>query len=449
MARTDVARTDVARTVARTQRIVSGVIVAFAAGSATALSPRLAQAQERPQQGPSAITPDLLNRVRGHEEQVVGVVERVSQAFVAIGGGSGIIVSPEGEVLTNHHVAGSRAVGEQWIVTRPGGVFERATMIGSDPRGDISLLKLEGPGPFPYVEMADSDRVLAGQQVIALGNPFGFSKDGSPHVTVGVVSAVHRFQGGYSDAIQTDTAINPGNSGGPLLDMQGRLIGINGRIAVRFGTRANTGVGYAIPSNQITAFLPHFRELGLVSHGVVRGLSLAESGDGEGALVREVQDGSRAHRAGLRAGDVIVAADGRAVTNPRRFQGIVGTLPAGEALRIDVRRAGDLQQVEVVLHARDRQLANHGGFLGVRLSTVEDDGGVEIEQVVPGSPAAAAGLETGDVVRAIDGDAIEDAEDFVERIGRHKPGETVKLLVVRGEAEMELEAELGERPKSE
>jgi S1-C subfamily serine protease len=217
---------------------------------------------------------DPLGAARAEEAARIELIERISKAFVAVGGGSGIIVSADGEILTNDHVAGGREVGATWVVIRPGGKFEKATLVAKDPRGDIALLKLHGGGPYPYVPMADSDQVRAGDEVVALGNPFGFSKDGSPHVTVGVISAVHRYQGGYSDAIMTDTAINPGNSGGPLLDMQGRLIGINGRIAVRFGTRANTGVGYAIPTNQIQAFMPVFRRGGVVSHGRVDGIRL-------------------------------------------------------------------------------------------------------------------------------------------------------------------------------
>ena len=390
---------------------------------------------------------DAAASARADEARIIEVVERASRAFVAIGGGSGIVVSPDGEILTNHHVAGSREIGETWVVTLPGGRFENARVIGTDPRGDVSLLKLDGAGPFEHVELADSDAVAVGQQVFALGNPFGFSKDGTPHVTVGVVSAVHRFQGGYSDAIQTDAALNPGNSGGPLLDMQGRLLGINGRIAVRFGARANTGIGYAIPTNQIRAFLPHFRRDGAVSHGVLRGVSLEDTAEGgTGALVESIRPGSRAAAAGLRSGDVIVAADGRAVDTPRRLEGIVGTLPAGSQLALRVRRGERTIDLGLTLRPRDRHLVNKGGFLGVRISTLEDDGGaVEIEQVVPDSPAEAAGLETGDVVRAIDGQRVRDAEDFVESIGRKRPGAQVTLSIVRSGTPQEVVATLGKR----
>jgi S1-C subfamily serine protease len=396
-----------------------------------------------------------LERARAVERDLVGLIERVSQAFVVIGGGSGVIVSPDGEILTNHHVAGSREVGQIWTVMRPGGVIERAKMIGMDPRGDIALLKLEGKGPYPYVEMADSDAVRAGDAAIALGNPFGFSKDGSPHVTLGVISAVHRFQGGYSDAIQTDTAINPGNSGGPLLDLSGRLVGINGRIAVRFGTRANTGVGYAIPTNQIREFLPEFRAKGVVNHGTVSGLVLRDTPrGGDGALVERVVPGSAAHAKGLRAGDVIVEADGRPVHNPQRFSGIIGTFPAGANVGIVARRGDDTVRVDVALEARGAEdqggaVAGRGAFIGLRMST-RDGGGVEVEEVVNGSPAEKAGLMAGDLISRVAfagaQHATPDVGTFVNILAQLEPGTAIKLTVTRGENSMELEVTLGRRP---
>jgi serine protease Do len=400
-----------------------------------------------------------LARARAVERDLVDLIARVSGSFVAINsatsGGSGVIISADGEILTNHHVAGSRPIGKTWMITLPGGRVQRARVVGLDPRGDIALLKLEGPGPYPFVELGDSDAVQAGDEVIALGNPFGFSKDGTPHVTVGVVSAVHRFQGGYSDAIQTDTEINPGNSGGPLLDMQGRLIGINGRIAVRFGTRANTGVGYAIPTNQIRAFLPRFRAEGLVPHGQVPGLSLREStAGGDGAIVERVAQGSEAWTKGLRAGDVVVEAGGRAVHNPLRFNGIIGTYPAGDRVTIVARRGQETVRVDLALVARASEeggggVAGKGAFLGVRMST-SATGGVEVEEVVGGSPAATAGITTGDVIKAIavggPAQQVADVAALVAVLSRLEPGTAIKLTIARGEEQREVDVTLGRRP---
>lgn len=394
---------------------------------------------------------DDIATARAQEAARIAVIDKVSKTFVAIGGGSGVIISSDGLILTNHHVAGSRPVGSTWIVTRPGGVFERAKILGTDPRGDITLLKMENNGPYPFVEMGDSDAIEVGQAVIALGNPFGFSKDGTPNVTVGLISATHRFQGGYSDAIQTDTAINPGNSGGPLIDFQGRLLGINGRIAVRFGTRANTGIGYAIPTNQIKAFLPQLKE-GQVGHGVVRGLSMEDTpAGGKGARVSRVRSGSGAAAAGFKTGDVIIHAGGRPVHNPRRFEGIVGTYPAGDTIEVVVQRGGRDVTLEATLEARDRSAAaaakgRKGGYLGVRLSSPEK-GGAEVEEVVAGSPAAQAGLQTGDVIRQYDGTNVKNVPHLIQLLTKTRIGQTVKLRVLRNGTLETVRVKLGNKPK--
>lgn len=395
-----------------------------------------------------------LAEAKAQEKKLITLVDRVSKAFVAIGGGSGIIVSKDGEILTNHHVAGSRGIGQDWTVIRPGGVFAQAKMIASDPRGDISLLKMVNPGPYPFVPLGDSDALKLGQRVLALGNPFGFSKDGSPHVTVGLISALHRYQGGYSDAIQTDTAINPGNSGGPLITMSGQLIGINGRIAVRFGTRNNTGVGYAIPSNQIKSFMPVFRQGGLVSHGVIRGLTVAGTDKGGvGARVSSVRQSSIAFAAGLRRGDLIIEAGKRKVHNARRFHGIVGTYPAGAEVSFKIKRDGILQEVSLKLDARDTQYARRskttkaggGGYLGVHLSSVEG-GGVEVEVVVANSPAQTAGLQSGDVIKKINGVAVKDVSALVEQLGKYGPNQKVTLTIKRNGSEQQVDVTLSKRP---
>ena len=389
---------------------------------------------------------------RAQEAARIAVIDKVSQTFVAIGGGSGVIVSADGLILTNHHVAGSRPVGSTWIVTRPGGIFERAKILGTDPRGDITLLKMEKSGPYPFVEFGDSDAIEVGQAVIALGNPFGFSKDGTPNVTVGLISATHRFQGGYSDAIQTDTAINPGNSGGPLIDFQGRLLGINGRIAVRFGTRANTGIGYAIPTNQIKAFLPQLKE-GQVGHGVVRGLSMEDTpAGGQGARVSRVRSGSGAASAGFKTGDVIVHAGGRPVHNPRRFEGIVGTYPAGDTIEVVVERGSERVTLEATLEARDRSASEAakssrtGGYLGVRLSS-PDEGGAEVEEVVAGSPAAQAGLQTGDVISQFNGTKVKNVQHLISLLTKSRIGQTIKLSVLRNGTLETVRVKLGDKPK--
>ena len=141
------------------------------------------------------------------------LAERLARAYVFIGGGSGVLISADGLMLTNHHVAGA---SRRWQV-RVGTQLYQADVLGSDPRGDIMLLQLRAARDLPFIAFADSDALVVGQRVIALGNPFGTAEaTGEPTVTTGIISALHRFQGSYSDAIQTDAPINPGNSGGPL-----------------------------------------------------------------------------------------------------------------------------------------------------------------------------------------------------------------------------------------
>ncbi|MBI4576582.1 MAG: trypsin-like peptidase domain-containing protein, partial [Planctomycetes bacterium] len=274
------------------------------------------------------------------------LVSRVAGACVIVGGGSGVLVSADGLVLTCAHVVGVTA-GLPVMIR---GVSHPARVLGTDPLGDVALLRIEGAAGLPCLSLGDSDALRVGQRVLALGNPFGYSeRDWQPTVTLGVVSALHRFQGGYSDAIQTDAPINPGNSGGPLLDLAGDVVGINGRVAVRFGDRVNTGVGYAIPSNQLRRFLPLLEEAegGSVEHALLEGVRV-EAGDdgGSGAQVESVLPGSVAAEAGFRSGDRIVAVESLPVPNGNRFHGILGTFTPGSRLRFAVRRGLEEEEEE-------------------------------------------------------------------------------------------------------
>jgi len=391
---------------------------------------------------------DAVARALALQEDLIALTEAVSPAFVAIGGGSGVIVSPEGDVLTNHHVAGGRKIGETWQIIGHGGKLMTAKMVGTDEGGDISLLKIQGEGPFPYAPLGDSDSVEVGDPVIALGNPFGFSKDGSPHVTMGIVSAVHRFQGGYSDAIQTDTAINPGNSGGPLINFDGEVIGINGKINFRWGNRANSGIGYAIPSNQIRTFIPAFRKDGRVDHGTLKGVRIGDApGGGAGCLVQRLNNSSRAWGAGLREGDVVLEADGREVHSAARLRGILGTFPAGSTVELVVKRGDARHTISVEIESNMVTPRNiRGGYLGVRIEAHED--GVGIASVTADGPAAKAGLEAGDVITALEVDGrrrlVKKTGDFIAVLGKAKPGTKLTLIGKRGAQDLTIEATLGE-----
>jgi serine protease Do len=313
-----------------------------------------------------------LQRVLAFQARIQGLVEKVRPAFVFIGGGSGVCVSKEGWILTNHHVAGP--TGREWEVRFAGGKAYSARVIGHDPLHDISLLKIDGADPLPFVELGDSDQLKVGHHVIAVGNPFLLGSgegaqpprggaagrsDGNwePTVTFGIVSAMHRHQDAYSDAIQTDCQINPGNSGGPLIDLHGRVVGINGRIAMRYHNRVNTGIGYAIPSNLIRNFMDAYKAGGRVRRGYIDGIVITNCGHegydhageyGDGVLVVGVSEPSPAAKAGLREGDIIVRIAGHRVFNDNRFHGVLSTYPQGASVPVVVRRreAGAWKEIE-------------------------------------------------------------------------------------------------------
>jgi S1-C subfamily serine protease len=185
---------------------------------------------------------------------LVKLIETTSKAFVFIGDGSGVVISEDGYVLTNYHVAGS---AESWTIRLGGEEQTRVCdVVGKDATCDLCLLKIRGIDHAPCMKLGSSATLESGQEVLALGDPFKLGeKRGGPAASIGIVSAVHRNQGKYTDAIQTDCAINPGNSGGPLINLSGELIGLTGQINSRYG-KNNTGIAFAIPIDQIKLALP-------------------------------------------------------------------------------------------------------------------------------------------------------------------------------------------------
>ncbi len=406
---------------------------------------------------------------RAHQE----AIDQVVPAYVMIGGGSGVVISPDGLMLTNHHVikAGYDA-GRRRFRLRVGTAFTEGTVLGTDPRGDIALLQIElDPGEnLPYVELTDSDALEVGQGVIAIGNPFGTMQlTGDPTVTLGMISLLHRFNQNYSDAIMTDVAINPGNSGGPLLTLDGKLAGINGQINSKTGARANTGIGLAVPANQIESFLPKLQaaEGGVVLHGYLKGLvGDNEEADGlrNGAEIREVWTGSAAATAGLVAGDRIVAVDDRPVHNYIRLRGVLGTYPSDSRVELTWMRDGERMKAEVGLVPYDP------GLLGLTFDLPEKPQAkrrlllrlmrdpelevpVHITELDGDLPVADSGLQKGDRLLRIDGEEIRNPYNLVRvqhklmQEERFFAGDVITLTVTRGEddqqEELAIEVELG------
>lgn len=305
-----------------------------------------------------------LTRVKQAEAARVKLISQLSHTVIAVfrqpgdkdapggGGGSGVIIGTDGTALTNYHVVG---LAKTVFVGTSDGVLHDADVIGTDLNGDIAVIRLKD-GPFEAARLGDSDKLEPGDSVLAMGNPFLLATDFAPTVSLGIISGNHRYLPGednkliYTDCIQIDAAINPGNSGGPLFAISGELVGINGRISGRDGGRkVNTGVGFAIPINQIKLFLPDLVAGKPVHHGI---LGVESDPADEGVKITKVYEDSAAAKAGIKVGDRVLSFQGRDVNNPSELRSRVGLLPAGSTVTLSVERDGKQMTVEAKLDAR-------------------------------------------------------------------------------------------------
>ncbi len=307
----------------------------------------------------SAVSPDELEQVKRAERARVETVRRVYGAVVSIygndrkGGGSGVLFDEAGFALTNHHVVA--AAGEEGWAGLADGQLYRWKLIGTDPGGDVAVIRLAGKDRFPAVELGDSRRVQVGDWVLAMGNPFVLAEDHTPTVTLGIVSGTHRYQAAsgnntllYGDCIQIDTSINPGNSGGPLFDSQGRLVGINGRISLKERGRVNVGVGYAVSVEQIMNFLPDLLATKVAQHGTLDAVFSNRTG---GVICHSINLDSPSALAGLELGDRLVKFEGHPIRDANHFAGLISTLPAGWPVEVVCERDGRQQTFFVRLTA--------------------------------------------------------------------------------------------------
>ncbi len=419
-----------------------------------------------------AADPGVPEQAKAIERDLVSLVERVSKAFVMIGGGSGVVISPDGWMLTNDHVVAQIKTRKTWPVMLPIRKRYMADLVGNDETGDLALLKIKDAKNLPHVPLGDSDALKPGHLVVALGNPYSHAfRTAEPTVTFGIVSAVHRNQITYSDAIQTDAPLNPGNSGGPLINLDGELVGINGRVRVRFAEplrprmqefKYNTGVGLAIPTSQIKRFLPLLKK-GDIDHGHLPGLILGSIRIGPDAMiVRNVRPGTLASRAGLKAGDRILSVDGLPAWNPYRFWGILHAYPEGAKVVIEVERQGEKLRIPVTLlrwrpgRAASVEAQRMKPGLGVEFwPEAPATGGAEIKKVLPSSAASQVGLKRGDIIIRIDDKQVlgpEHLEELIQSVYRQvKSGSRktplVRLKVQRGLEEKEFAATLGPEPE--
>ncbi len=346
--------------------------------------------------------------------------------------GSGVIVTPDGVIVTNYHVIKARGEAEIKVALADKREYE-AQVILKDERTDLAVLRLDAPGvTFPYLNFEDSEGLEVGDIVLAIGNPFGVGQT----VTSGIVSALARTQVGVSDYkffIQTDAAINPGNSGGALVDMEGRLVGVNTAIYSRTG--GSHGIGFAIPSNMVRQVVlsairgkpvrrPWFgAKLQNVTPDIADSLGLDRP---SGALVQQVRKRSPAHRAQLQPGDVITQVSGKAITDPQAFRYRFSTRPLGGSVPLVVIRSGQVVEVSVPLEEapedpprNETEIAGRNPFSGARvanlspalteeLSIHEDAYGVVVLDVRRGTPASSTRfLKPNDIIVALNGERIE------------------------------------------
>ena len=291
------------------------------------------------------------------QQSRVEVVARASESTIAIfessgqGGGSGVIISPDGFALTNFHVVAPCGVAMKCGL--PDGRLYDAVVVGVDPVGDVALIQLLGREDFPIADLGDSDQAKVGDWVFTAGNPFLLAENYQPSISFGMISGIHRYQypAGtlleYADCLQTDAAINPGNSGGPLFDSTGRLLGINGRGSFEKRGRVNVGVGYAISINQIKRFVSHLKSGRIVDHASL-GFTASTEELGR-VVVDEILETSDAFRRGLRYGDQIVRFAGRDIRTANDLKTALGTFPRDWTVPMQYRREGHAYSVRLRL----------------------------------------------------------------------------------------------------
>ncbi len=363
--------------------------------------------------------------------------------------GSGFIISPDGYVLTNNHVVD----GADEIIVRLSDRSElKAKLVGTDPRTDVALLKIDGKD-LPTAKLGSTDKLKVGEWVLAIGSPFGFDHS----VTKGIVSAKGRSlpNDTYVPFIQTDVAINPGNSGGPLFNMKGEVVGINSQIFTRSG--GFMGLSFAIPIDVAMDVANQLKANGKVDRGwlgvVIQEVNkdLAESFGLDrpaGALVAQVLEDSPAAKGGLRVGDVILSANGQPIVMSADLPHLIGNLKDGSKAELEVIRDGKRQKLTVTVGAlpdegdeagvpgagaersSNRLGVSVAELTGEQKKTLELKGGVVIKEV-QGGPAALIGLQSGDVITHLNNQEIVSAKQFTEVAKNLPKNRSVSMRVLR------------------
>ncbi|HXZ24884.1 MAG TPA: DegQ family serine endoprotease [Nitrospiria bacterium] len=368
--------------------------------------------------------------------------------------GSGVIVDPNGYIVTNNHVV---AQADEIKVLLADKREFTGKVVGSDPKTDVAVVKIDAKD-LPTIPWGDSGELKVGEYVLAIGNPFGLNQT----VTMGIISAVGRANVGiadYEDFIQTDAAINPGNSGGALVNTRGQLIGVNTAIFSRSG--GYMGIGFAVPSNMVRLVMTSLIKEGKVTRGWL-GVSIQEVTselakqfglqEAKGALVSDVLKDTPADRAGLKRGDIVIKHNGHDIANAGQLRNLVAETEVGRQVDVTIIRDKREKTLTIKIDEQPKELAGGGGgspapseneaLSGLEVQQLTPDladqlnlphslTGVVITTVEDGSLAEEAGVRAGDVMVEINRQAIKSLNDY-QRIGRQlKPGESVLLLLNR------------------
>ncbi len=368
------------------------------------------------------------------------------------GVGSGFILTADGFIMTNAHVVDG---ADEVLVTLTDKREFKAKIIGTDKRSDVAVVKIEATG-LPAVKVGDVGRLRVGEWVMAIGSPFGLENS----VTAGIVSAKQRDTGDYLPFIQTDVAINPGNSGGPLINMRGEVVGINSQIYSRSG--GFMGISFAIPMDEAVRVSDQLRNSGRVSRGRIGvtiepvGKDLAESiglGKPSGALVRAVEPGSPAEKAGIEGGDIITRFDGKAIEKSSDLPRMVGGTKPGTKSALSVFRRGATKELSITIaevesdkplakaSARDDKpkASTVGQAVGLTVSELSDaqkkefkiKGGVRVDSAV--DAAARAGLREGDIILALANTDVASVKEFEVALSKHDKSKALPVLIRRAD----------------
>ncbi|HCR12851.1 MAG TPA: peptidase [Desulfovibrio sp.] len=373
--------------------------------------------------------------------------------------GSGFVISPDGYIVTNNHVIDN--ADEVKVQFKNNEKPLAAKIVGRDPETDLALLKIDGKSNLPYLEFGDSGKIKVGEWVLAIGNPFGLENT----VTLGIVSAKGRIIGAgpFDNFIQTDAAINPGNSGGPLIDLDGKVIGINTAIVA-----SGQGIGFAIPSGMAKDVIAQLREGKSVKRGWI-GVTIQDIDENtakalgmdntKGALVTSVLEGQPAAKAGIKTGDVITAVSGQKIDNTNELLRRIAALKPGDSTEMNLLRKGSPLTVSVTLGERDaKKLAQQGGTgedggdatapaetqaksIGLTLRAVTDrEGkalgmdkarGVLVTEVEDGSEAEQSDVRPGDVVLEVNQRAVNTPEEFKKVVAEDGKAKGVVMLQIK------------------